>query len=120
VAVTHLFQQRERITKLDSVAVLCPVVFSSPFVQHDTEFLVDLFNRSVEAGTKDEVVKFIREKLDHGFVNVDAAPSHGSQQFTRFRVAHDGFELAPDLTQFGGPCVLVPSEHIHSSGICLS
>lgn len=100
-AVTHLFQQRERITRLQSVAVLCPVVFSSPFVQHDTEFLVDLFNRSVEAGTKDEVVQFIRERLDAGFHNVDAAPGHGSSQFTRFRVTHGNFELAPDLTQFG-------------------
>ena len=100
-AVTHLFQHRERITRLQSVAVLCPVVFSSPFVQHDTEFLVDLFNRSVEAGTKDEVVQFIRERLDPGFHNVDAAPGHGSSQFTRFRVTHSNFELAPDLTQFG-------------------
>ncbi len=100
-AVTHLFQQRERITRLQSVAVLCPVVFSSPFVQHDTEFLVDLFNRSVEAGTKDEVVRFIRERLDAAFNNVDAAPGHGTSQFTRFRVTHANFELAPDLTQFG-------------------
>ena len=100
-AVTHLFQQRERITRLQSVTVLCPVVFSTPFVQHDTEFLVDLFNRSVEAGTKDEVVQFIRGQLDAGFHNVDAAPGHGASQFTRFRVTHDNFELAPDLTQFG-------------------
>jgi predicted ATPase len=101
LAVTHLFQQRERITRVHSVNVLCPVVFSSPFVQHDMEFLVDLFNHSVDAGTKDEVVKFIRERLDPGFQNVDAAPGHGSSQFTRFRVAHAGFEVAPDLTQFG-------------------
>lgn len=100
-AVTHIFQQRERITRSNVVSVLCPAVFSSPFMQHDTEFLVELFNRSVEAGTKDEVVQFIREKLDLGFINVDAAPSHGATRFTRFRVTHSGFETAHDLTQFG-------------------
>jgi ABC-type branched-subunit amino acid transport system ATPase component len=100
-SVTHLFQQRDRITRQGSVVVLCPTVFSSPFVQHDTVFLTELFSRSVEAGTKDEVVNFIKEKLDAGFYNVDAAPSAVSAQFTRFRVTHANFEAAPDLSQFG-------------------
>lgn len=101
-AVSHLFQKpRERITRQQAVTVLCPLVFSSPFVRHDTGFLVDLFNRSVEEGTKDEVVSFIRDKLDSGFANVDAIPSHESAEFTRFRVTHENFTIAADLTQFG-------------------
>jgi AAA15 family ATPase/GTPase len=97
-----LFQKpRERITRQQAVTVLCPAVFSSPFVLHDTGFLVDLFNRSVEAGTKDEAVQFIQEKLDAGFFNVDAVPSHESAEFTRFKVTHKTFKTAVDLTQFG-------------------
>ena len=46
-STTHLFEQRERMTKFSTCQVLCPVILSSPFVQHDTEFLADLFNRSV-------------------------------------------------------------------------
>ena len=100
-AVTHLFQKRPRITNTDSVAVLCPVVYSSPFVNHDTEYLVDLFNRSVHEGIKDQVVQFIRETLDESFLDVDEVANFDSREFTRFLVKHKDFDPAVDLTQFG-------------------
>jgi predicted ATPase len=100
-AITHLFERRDRITRLESVQVLCPVVFSSPFTQHDTETMVELFNRSVDAKTKDKIIEFIKKELDPGFKDVDAAPAYGSRNFTRFRVNHDGFQSACDLAQFG-------------------
>lgn len=100
-ATTHIFENRDRITRMDEPHTLCPVVFSSPFTQHDTEFLTDLFNRSVLAKTKDLVIDFIRENLDSGFRSVDAKPGHNNRNFTRFQVTHDKFDSAVDLTQFG-------------------
>jgi hypothetical protein len=100
-SVTHLFEQRERKTAFSTCHVLCPVVLSSPFLQHDTEFLADLFNRSVEAGSKKEVVDFVRERIDSHFLDVDAHTGYGSKLFTRFRVNHDEFATAPDITSFG-------------------
>ena len=100
-STTHLFEQRERKTKFATCHVLCPVVLSSPFLQHDTEFLADLFNRSVEAGSKKEVVDFVRDRIDSHFLDVDAHTGYGSKLFTRFRVNHDEFPIAPDITNFG-------------------
>jgi hypothetical protein len=100
-ATTHLFERRDRLTELESVQVLCPVVFSSPFTQHDTETMVELFNRSVDAKSKERIIDFIRLELDPGFKDVDAAPAYGSRNFTRFRVNHDSFPSACDLAQFG-------------------
>ena len=100
-STTHLFEQRERKTTYTTCQILCPVVFSSPFVQHDTEFLADLFNRSVEAGSKKEVVAFVRDRMDAHFLDVDAHTGYGSKLFTRFRVNHEEFAVAPDITTFG-------------------
>lgn len=100
-STTHLFQQRERITRYTSSRVLCPVVFSSPFVQHDAEFLSALFAKGVEAGLKGKVVAFIREHLDPGFIDVDQTTARYAQKFTRFLVEHQSMLPAPDLAQFG-------------------
>lgn len=100
-SITHLFDRRERITKYSTCRVLCPVVFSSPFVQHNTEFLAALFAKSVEEGVKGEVVAFIRERLDSGFKDVDQTTASYARNFTRFLVEHDTMHPAPDLAQFG-------------------
>lgn len=100
-SVTHLFERRERITKYLSCRVLCPVVFSSPFVQHNIEFLAALFAKSVEVGVKGEVVAFIREKLDPGFKDVDQISAGYARNFNRFLVDHETMQPAPDLAQFG-------------------
>jgi hypothetical protein len=100
-SVTHLFQQRERITRYASSRVLCPIVFSSPFIQHDPEFLSSLFAKGVEAGLKGKVVSFIRDHLDQGFKDVDQTTARYAQKFTRFLVEHESMLPAPDLAQFG-------------------
>ena len=98
---THLFERRERITRYTSSRVLCPVVFSSPFVQHDPEFLAALFAKGVEAGVKGKVVAFIREHLDTAIKDVDQTTARYAQKFTRFLVEHESMLPAPDLAQFG-------------------
>ncbi len=100
-STTHLFERRDRITRYSASRVLCPAVFSSPFVQHDPEFLATLFAKGVEAGVKGKVVEFIREHLDGAIRNVDQTTARYAQKFTRFLVEHESMLPAPDLAQFG-------------------
>lgn len=100
-SITHLFEERRsRQTKYDKCQVLCPVAFSSPFSQHSLEFLTQLYNTSVSEGTKAEVVAFIRESLDQGFIDVDQNTAFGSD-FSRFYVEHKSLLPPHDITRFG-------------------
>jgi predicted ATPase len=99
--VTHLFDKRERITRGGAVQVLCPAVFSSPFLQQDSDVLAELYDSSVKSKSKDEVIAFIRESLDPGFSDVDSIASSEAKSFTRFQVTHQDFKSSVDLTQFG-------------------
>ena len=100
-STTHLFERRERTTRYSTSRVLCPVVFSSPFVQHNADFLAALFAKSVEEGVKGKVVAFIRDHLDSGFKDVDQTTAVYGTQFARFLVEHETMLPAPDLAQFG-------------------
>jgi predicted ATPase len=100
-SVTHLFERRERITRYATCRVLCPVVFSSPFTQHNTTFLASLFAKSVEAGVKKDVVSFIQERIDSNLKDIDQTTAPYSRNFTRFLVEHEAIRPAPDISQFG-------------------
>ena len=74
---------------------LCRSAFTSPFSASCPETLTRCHKASLEAGTKPQIINFIRKHIDPGLRNIELADQD------EFRVIHDDFNKAPDLATFG-------------------
>jgi len=90
------FDDRPRRTRFEGQHWLCRSAFTSPFSANHPETLARCHRESLEAGTKQKIIDFIRKRVDSGLRNIELA-----DQNNRFLVPHDNFERAPDLTAFG-------------------
>ena len=90
------FDDRPRRTRFEGQHWLCRSAFTSPFSANHPETFVRCHRESLEAGTKQQIIDFIRERVDPGLRNIELA-----DQNNRFLVPHDNFDRAPDLAVFG-------------------
>ena len=90
------FEDRPRRTRFQGQHWLCRSAFTSPFSANRPETLARCNKESLEAGTKRQIIDFIRERVDPGLRNIELA-----DRFNRFLVSHDDFNRAPDLAAFG-------------------
>ncbi len=90
------FGDRPRQTRFDGQHWLCRSAFTSPFSANRPDMLAHCNKESLEAGTKPEIIEFIRRHVDRGLRNIELA-----DRFNRFLVTHDDFKKAPDLAAFG-------------------
>ena len=90
------FGDRPRRTQYQGQHWLCRSALTSPFSANRPETLARCNRESLEAGTKGEIIKFIRERIDPKLRNIELA-----DKFNRFLVTHVDFEKAPDLATFG-------------------
>jgi predicted ATPase len=74
---------------------LCRSALTSPFSANRPETLARCNKESLEAGTKGQIVDFIRERVDPGLRNIELADQD------RFLVSHDDFDNGLDLAAFG-------------------
>jgi hypothetical protein len=94
---TDFFLERpERTTVTGDARWLCPAVFHSPFSLAAPSTLTRCNRASIEAGTKDRVIEFLREHVDPGLRNIELVDEHH-----RFVVTHDDFGAPLDLSSFG-------------------
>lgn len=91
-----VFGDRPRRTSFRGQHWLCRSTFTSPFSANRPETLAHSNKESLEAGTKQQIIDFIREHIDPGLRNIELA-----DQFNRFLVTHEEFPRAPDLASFG-------------------
>lgn len=75
---------------------LCPAVFHSPFSLADPATLTRCNRASVEAGTKDRVIEFLRTHVDPRLRNIELIDERH-----RFVVTHEDFGGPLDLSSFG-------------------
>lgn len=90
------FDDRPRRTRFQGQHWLCRSAFTSPFSANHPETLVRCNKESIEAGAKQQIIDFIRERVDPGLRNIELA-----DRDNRFLVSHDDFDRAPDLAVFG-------------------
>ena len=90
------FGDRPRRTSFEGRHWLCRSAFTSPFSANRPDTLARCNKESLEAGTKQRIIDFIRERIDPGIRDIKLA-----DRFNRFLVSHDGFEKAQDLAMFG-------------------
>ena len=75
---------------------LCRSALTSPFSANRPETLARCNKESLEAGTKRQIIDFIRSRVDPGLRNIELV-----DRFNRFLVSHEDFDEAPDLVAFG-------------------
>lgn len=90
------FGDRPRRTSFEGRHWLCRSAFTSPFSANRPDTLARCNKESLEAGTKQRIIDFIRERVDPGVRAIELA-----DRFNRFLVTHDDFDKAPDLASFG-------------------
>ena len=90
------FDDRPRRTRFEGQHWLCRSAFTSPFSANHPETLARCNKESLEAGTKQRIIDFIRKHVDRGLRNIELVDRHN-----RFLVTHDDFDKAPDLAAFG-------------------
>lgn len=90
------FANDRRRTSFDGQHWLCRSAFTSPFWSSRPETLAFCNKESLEAGSKQRIIDFIREQVDSGLGNIELA-----DRFNRFLVSHRDFPRAPDLAWFG-------------------
>ena len=90
------FEDRPRRTNFQGQHWLCRSAFTSPFSANRPETLARCNKDSLEAGTKQKIIDFIKKRVDPGLRNIELA-----DRFNRFLVSHDDFDKAPDLAAFG-------------------
>ena len=90
------FNDRPRRTLFQGQHWLCRSAFTSPFSANNPEMLAHCNKASLEEGTKEQIIHFIRDRVDPGLVNIELA-----DKYNRFLVTHSDFERAPDLAVFG-------------------
>ena len=90
------FEDRRRRTRFEGRHWLCRSAFTTPFSANNPNTLERCHSESLEAGTKQQVIDFIRERVDPGLRNIELA-----DQDKRFVVPHDDFDRPPDLAAFG-------------------
>lgn len=90
----HFFEKYPRRTE-GEFASTCPSVFSSPFNGLEPELLSDCHVKSLKAGSKDAIIKFIRDNIDSGITNIE------QDDRGHFTVIHETINPNPDLTKFG-------------------
>ena len=91
------FGDRPRRTRFEERHWLCRSAFTSPSWSNRPDTLARCNKESLEAGTKQRIIDFIRERIDPGVRTIEL-----TDRFNRFLVTHDDFDRAPDLAAFGG------------------
>ena len=89
------FGDGRRRTRFEGQHWLCRSALTSPFSANRPETLARCNKESLEAGTKGQIVDFIRERVDPGLRNIELADQD------RFLVSHDDFDNGLDLAAFG-------------------
>ena len=90
------FEDRPRRTSFLGQHWLCRSAYTSPFSANRPDTLARCNKESLEVGTKQQIIDFIRERVDPGLRNIELA-----DRFNRFLVSHGDFDKAPDLAAFG-------------------
>ena len=90
------YDDRPRRTLFQGQHWLCRSALTTPFSANRPETLARCNRESLEAGTKVQIIDFIRERVDPALRNIELA-----DRFNRFLVSHDDYEKAPDLASFG-------------------
>lgn len=93
---THMYEDRAYETRGKIHRVLCPALFSTPFMMQDLQVLSQLWNASIQMRVKEKVITFLRDIMKwRDLEQIDLTSQH------RFLVTDGSFDRAVDLSTYG-------------------
>ena len=93
----HLFSNKEPELYFQKSKFICEATFSSPY-RYNGDLLRKAHARAVENRYLDEIIQFIREKLDPNIQKIEMVSIEGE---SRFMVSSSYLEYAIDITKYG-------------------
>lgn len=92
----RLFLHKGFEQSYEKIASVCATTFSSPFSILNKELINEYHEKCIDNKVYDDIIRFIRENIDDKIKAI-----HKVGDDVRFKVEHDDFNEAVDLTQFG-------------------
>lgn len=96
VSVNRIFKGQERETHADSLRLLCPVIFSSPFFFNEPHRYTGFYHKSVQSKALPDIFKFLRANLLPTLEDIRL-----TDERQRFVVIDSQFESGVDLSCYG-------------------
>jgi hypothetical protein len=95
-SLTRLYSGRDREMLADSIRILCPCVFSSPFFLNEPHRYTSFYHKSVQSKALPKIFAFIRDKVVPTISDIRLV-----DEWQRFLVEDSAFDNPLDITQYG-------------------
>lgn len=95
-SLTRLFKDRDREMLADSIKLLCPVIYSSPFFLNEPHRYASFYHKSVQSKALPKIFEFIRQEIVSTLNDIRLV-----DEFQRFLVDDSNYEDPLDLMGYG-------------------
>lgn len=96
ISMNRIYKGQERETQADSLRLLCPVIFSSPFFFNEPHRYTGFYHKSVQSKALPEIFSFLRENLLPTLEDIRL-----TDERQRFVVIDRNFDAGVDLSNYG-------------------
>lgn len=96
VSLNRIYKGQDRETHADSIRLLCPVIFSSPFFFNEPHRYTGLYHKSVQSKALPDIFEFLRENLLPTLEDIRL-----TDERQRFLVVDRQFSSGVDLSCYG-------------------
>lgn len=95
-SINRIFKGQERETHADSLRLLCPVIFSSPFFFNEPHRYTGFYHKSVQSKALPDIFEFLKKNLLPSLEDIRL-----TDERQRFVVVDSNFETGVDLSCYG-------------------
>ena len=95
-SLTRIFKGRDRETQADSIKLLCPVIYSSPFFLNEPHRYASYYHKSTQSKALQQIFEFIRREILPTLNDIRL-----TDERQRFVVDDNSFLSGIDLSSFG-------------------
>ncbi|WP_201446474.1 AAA family ATPase [Burkholderia gladioli] len=95
-SLNRIYKGQDRETHADSIRLLCPVIFSSPFFFNEPHRYTSLYHKSVQSKALPDIFEFLRENLLPTLEDIRL-----TDERQRFLVVDRQFSSGVDLSCYG-------------------
>ena len=95
-SLTRVFKGRDRETQADSIKLLCPVIYSSPFFLNEPHRYATFYYKSTQSKALPKIFEFIRQEVVPTMNDIRLV-----DELQRFLVDDSSYESAFDLMSYG-------------------
>ena len=95
-ATIRFFNNKERVTLVDSQKMICPIIYSSPFFLNEPHRYADFYAKAYQTKSLPDIIDFIKNHLIHSLRDIRLI-----DDVQRFAVHDEEFSSVMDITSYG-------------------